>query len=385
MNLPLVLCIFGTRPEAIKMAPVVQHLESFNDRVRMKVCVTAQHREMLDQVLELFCIVPDYDLNIMREGQDLYGLTALLLQELKPVIEAEKPDLILVHGDTTTTMAASLAGYYGGTAVGHVEAGLRTGDKFRPFPEEINRRITGVLSDLHFTPTEQGQKNLLREGVAGESIFVTGNTVIDALFQVRERIQDDEKLRTQLAERFTWLDDNRKLVVITGHRRENFGQGMQEICHALVELAGEWPEVEFVYPVHLNPNVLEPVDRIIRTATKTNLHLIEPLDYLSFVYLLLKSDIVLTDSGGIQEEAPSLGKPVVVMRDTTERPEAVEAGTVSLAGSSQTAIVANISRLLSDPEYYAEMSQAINPYGDGLSGGRIAQVVVDYLESKIKA
>ncbi len=379
MALPLVLCIFGTRPEAIKMAPVVHALRMHGDRMRIKVCVTAQHREMLDQVLELFEIMPDYDLDIMCEGQDLYGLTAKLLGELKPVLETEKPDLVLVHGDTTTTMAASLAAYYGSVGVGHVEAGLRTGDKFHPFPEEMNRRVTGVLADLHFTPTEQGRQNLLREGLQDDRVFVTGNTVIDALFQVQERIERDDKLRGRLADTFSWLDAARRLVVITGHRRENFGQGMQEICLALAELSQKWPDVDFVYPVHLNPNVLEPVDRMLRTIDRKNLHLIEPLDYLSFVYLLIRSDVVLTDSGGIQEEAPSLGKPVIVMRETTERPEAVEAGTAILAGNSKARIVEEVSRLLDDQSCYQSMSQAVNPYGDGHAARRIADIVVRYL------
>ena len=379
MALPLVLCIFGTRPEAIKMAPVVHALRMHGDRMRIKVCVTAQHREMLDQVLELFEIMPDYDLDIMCEGQDLYGLTAKLLGELKPVLETEKPDLVLVHGDTTTTMAASLAAYYGSVGVGHVEAGLRTGDKFHPFPEEMNRRVTGVLADLHFTPTEQGRQNLLREGLQDDRVFVTGNTVIDALFQVQERIERDDKLRGRLADTFSWLDAARRLVVITGHWRENFGQGMQEICLALAELSQKWPDVDFVYPVHLNPNVLEPVDRMLRTIDRKNLHLIEPLDYLSFVYLLIRSDVVLTDSGGIQEEAPSLGKPVIVMRETTERPEAVEAGTAILAGNSKARIVEEVSRLLDDQSCYQSMSQAVNPYGDGHAARRIADIVVRYL------
>ena len=380
MALPLVLCIFGTRPEAIKMAPVIQALRTYSDRVCLKVCVTAQHRKMLDQVLDLFGIVPDFDLDIMRAGQDLYSLTASLLQELQPVISGEKPDLVLVHGDTTTTMASSLAAYYGQSAVGHVEAGLRTGDKFRPFPEEINRRVTGVLADLHFAPTEKARQNLLREGVDPATVFVTGNTVIDALFQVRSTIDRDALLRERLAANFPWLDRNRRLVVITGHRRENFGRGMEEICHALADLSTRWSEVDFVYPVHLNPNVLKPVDAILRSAGAKNLYLIEPLDYLSFVYLLLNCDVVLTDSGGIQEEAPSLGKPVVVMRETTERPEAVEAGTVCLAGSSRRLIVENVSKLLSDAKYYSAMSQAMNPYGDGLAAGRIAGQAVRWLE-----
>lgn len=382
MAQPLILCIFGTRPEAIKMAPVIQALRGYSSRVTLKICVTAQHREMLDQVLELFDIVPDIDLNIMQVSQDLYSLTASLIRELQPVIEKEKPDLVLVHGDTTTTMAASLAAYYGQSAVGHVEAGLRTGDKFHPFPEEINRRVTGVLTDLHFSPTEKARQNLLGEGVKPASVFVTGNTVIDALFQVRSTIESDEQLQKKLALDFPWLDENRRLVVITGHRRENFGHGMKEICHALADLSRQWPEVDFVYPVHLNPNVLAPVDTILRSVAASNLYLIEPLDYLSFVYLLLQCDVVLTDSGGIQEEAPSLGKPVVVMRETTERPEAVDAGTVCLAGSSRELIVEQVSKLLSDPEYYSTMSKAQNPYGDGLAADRIAREIVHWLEQK---
>ena len=361
------------------MAPVVQALQGYSDRVCLKVCVTAQHREMLDQVLDLFGIIPDYDLDIMLPGQDLYSLTASLIKELQPVIAQEKPDLVLVHGDTTTTMASSLAAYYGQSAVAHIEAGLRTGDKFSPFPEEINRRVTGVLADFHFAPTEKARQNLLREGVDPAMVFVTGNTVIDALFQVRATIDGDAQLQKRLASSFPWLNEKRRLVVITGHRRENFGQGMMEICSALADLSRQWPEVDFVYPVHLNPNVLKPVDTILRSACARNLYLIEPLDYLSFVYLLLKCDVVLTDSGGIQEEAPSLGKPVVVMRETTERPEAVEAGTVCLAGSSRRLIVENVSKLLSDSDYYTAMSRALNPYGDGLAAVRIADIVVQHL------
>jgi len=379
---PLVLCIFGTRPEAIKMAPVIRAFQAYADRIRLKVCVTAQHREMLDQVLKLFEIVPDHDLDIMRSGQDLYGLTASLIRGLQPVIASEKPDLVLVHGDTTTTMAASLAAYYGQTAVGHVEAGLRTGNKYQPFPEEINRRVTGVLADLHFAPTLRARQNLLGEGVDDARIVVTGNTVIDALFQVRDKIQGDADLQGRLAAHFPWLARGRRLVIITGHRRENFGSGMEQICRALADLAQQWPEVDFVYPVHLNPNVLGPVDRILRSAGGTNLRLIEPLDYLTFVYLLSRCDVVLTDSGGIQEEAPSLGKPVVVMREITERPEAVEAGTVCLAGSSRERIVAAVSRLLDDANYYAAMSQALNPYGDGKAGGRVAEAAVRHLAER---
>jgi UDP-N-acetylglucosamine 2-epimerase (non-hydrolysing) len=379
---PRVLCIFGTRPEAIKMAPVIQALREYRELISLKVCVTGQHRQMLDQVLRLFGIDPEYDLDIMRAGQDLYGLTAALIRDLKAVIAAERPDLVLVHGDTTTTMAASLAAYYGQAAVGHVEAGLRTGDKFRPFPEEMNRRLTGALADLHFAPTERARRNLLREGVGEAGIFVTGNTVIDALFQVREKIERSGDLRRSLALFFPWIGKNRRIVVITGHRRENFGRGMEEICNALVDLAGQWPEVDFVYPVHLNPNVLDPVNQILGSAGRENLRLIEPLDYLQFVYLLMQCDVVLTDSGGIQEEAPSLGKPVVVMRETTERPEAVEAGTVLLAGSSRERIVHAVSRLLSDSSYYSAMSRALNPYGDGRAGPRIARAAIRYLKLK---
>lgn len=382
MDNPRVLCIFGTRPEAIKMAPVIQALREYREQISLKVCVTAQHRQMLDQVLRLFGIDPEYDLDIMQAGQDLYGLTAALIRDLKAVIAAERPDLVLVHGDTTTTMAASLAAYYGQTAVGHVEAGLRTGDKYRPFPEEMNRRLTGVLADLHFAPTERARRNLLREGVGEAGIFVTGNTVIDALFQVREKIERSGDLRRSLALFFPWIGKNRRIVVITGHRRENFGRGMEEICNALVDLAGQWPEVDFVYPVHLNPNVLDPVNQILGSAGRENLRLIEPLDYLQFVYLLMQCDVVLTDSGGIQEEAPSLGKPVVVMRETTERPEAVEAGTVLLAGSSRERIVHAVSRLLSDSSYYSAMSRALNPYGDGRAGPRIARAAIRYLKLK---
>ena len=382
MARPLILCIFGTRPEAIKMAPVIKALQEYSDRVRLKICVTAQHRAMLDQVLELFDIDPDFDLDIMQEGQDLYHLTASLIKELQLVIEREKPDFVLVHGDTTTTMAASLAAYYGQSLVGHVEAGLRTGDKFRPFPEEINRRVTGVLADLHFAPTEKARENLLQEGVDTSRVFVTGNTVIDALFQVRSTIEKDVELQKRIASLFPWLDETRRLVVITGHRRENFGQGMEEICYALADLSRKWPEVDFVYPVHLNPNVLNPVNNILRSTGSENLYLIEPLDYLSFVFLLLKCDVVLTDSGGIQEEAPALGKPVVVMRETTERPEAVEAGTVCLAGSSRDLIVKNVSKLLSDKEYYLTMSRALNPYGDGQAAPRIVEKVISWLEQE---
>ena len=380
MTTPLVLCVFGTRPEAIKMAPLIGYLRS-RPGLRLKVCVTAQHREMLDQVLDLFDIQADHDLRVMQRGQDLYDLTARLLQKLRPVLAEEQPDLVLVHGDTTTTMAVSLAAYYARVPVGHVEAGLRTGDKYQPFPEEINRRVTGVVADLHFAPTRRARQNLLREGVEDESIFVTGNTVIDALMAIRQRVNGDPALARKMAARFPWLADCEKMVLVTGHRRENFGQGFREICQALVDLARSWPAVAFVYPVHLNPQVQEPVDAILRSADVANIFLIAPQEYAAFVYLLDRCTLVLTDSGGVQEEAPSLGKPVVVMRKTTERPEALEAGTACLAGNSREKIVAAVSRLLGDPAHYQAMSQAVNPYGDGRAAQRIAEAVEEYLAS----
>jgi UDP-N-acetylglucosamine 2-epimerase (non-hydrolysing) len=378
MTRPLVLCVFGTRPEAIKMAPLVGELRAMTG-IRLKVCVTAQHRKMLDQVLDLFDIQADYDLQIMQPGQDLYDLTARLLQKLRPVLAKEQPDLVLVHGDTTTTMAVSLAAYYARVPVGHVEAGLRTGDKYQPFPEEINRRVAGVVADLHFAPTLRAKENLLREGVQEESIFVTGNTVIDALMAIRQRLSTDPALAGEMAGRFPWLAAYGRMVLVTGHRRENFGQGFLEICQALVDLARAYPEAAFVYPVHLNPRVQEPVAAILRTADAANIFLIEPQEYAAFVHLLDRCTLVLTDSGGVQEEAPSLGKPVVVMRETTERPEAMEAGTACLAGNSRQRIVAAVSRLLDDPDLYQAMSQAVNPYGDGRAARRIAMIVAKYL------
>lgn len=380
MTAPLVLCVFGTRPEAIKMAPLVHELRA-RKGLRLKVCVTAQHREMLDQVLELFAIRADHDLQIMQPGQDLYDLTARLLLKLRPVFAEEQPDLVLVHGDTTTTMAVSLAAYYARVVVAHVEAGLRTGDKYQPFPEEINRRVAGVIADLHFAPTQGARQNLLNEGVGAERIFVTGNTVIDALIAVRQRLHGDPALAGEMAGRFPWLTAYERMVLITGHRRENFGRGFQEICQALVDLARAYPAVAFVYPVHLNPRVQEPVAAILRTADAANIFLTPPQEYAAFVHLLDRCTLVLTDSGGVQEEAPSLGKPVVVMRETTERPEAIEAGTACLAGSSRTKIVAAVSRLLDDPAHYLAMSRAVNPYGDGLASRRIAEVVEAYLAS----
>lgn len=363
-----VLTVFGTRPEAIKMAPLVHALAKDPD-FEARVCVTAQHREMLDQVLHLFSIVPDYDLNIMRPGQGLTEITCGILEGLKPILESFRPDVVLVHGDTTTTIAASLAAFYQRIPVGHVEAGLRTGDLSSPWPEEANRTITGHLALYHFAPTENARHNLLREGIADKHIFVTGNTVIDALFWVRDRVLDDVSLQKELAERYPFLDENKKLILVTGHRRESFGVGFEQICHALADIAAQHDDVQIVYPVHLNPNVSEPVNRILGHVN--NVTLTEPQDYLPFLWLMSHAWLILTDSGGIQEEAPSLGKPVLVMRDTTERPEAVEAGTVKLVGTDRQHIVREVTRLLHDHDAWQTMSRAHNPYGDGLACGRI--------------
>lgn len=370
-----ILSVFGTRPEAIKMAPVIKELEKHPERLQNVVCVTAQHREMLDQVLSLFAIRPDYDLNIMRPGQDLSDVTCAVLGGVKGVLERERPDLVLVHGDTTTSMAASIASYYCRTRVGHVEAGLRTRDKFAPFPEEINRRLTGVIADLHFAPTEVSRQNLLAEGVAPGAIFVTGNTVVDALLSVVGRLENDAPLQRRFQEQFSFLDPAKKLILVTGHRRENFGAGFEEICLALAELAGSRPEAEILYPVHLNPNVREPVQRLLGGGLLANLHLVEPADYLPFVYLMNRAHFIITDSGGVQEEAPSLGKPVLVMREATERPEAVAAGTVRLVGTDRKRIVSQASLLLDDADSYRAMSLAHNPYGDGRAAERIVAVL----------
>ena len=363
-----VLTVFGTRPEAIKMAPLVHALAKDPD-FDAKVCVTAQHREMLDQVLNLFSIVPDYDLNIMRPGQGLTEITCRILEGLKPILESFRPDVVLVHGDTTTTVAASLAAFYQRIPVGHVEAGLRTGDLSSPWPEEANRTLTGHLALYHFAPTENSRSNLLRENIADKHIFVTGNTVIDALFWVRDSILNTPSMREELAARYPFLDSNKKLILVTGHRRESFGRGFEEICHALAEIAAQNDNVQIVYPVHLNPNVSEPVNRILGHVE--NITLIEPQDYLPFLWLMNHAWLILTDSGGIQEEAPSLGKPVLVMRDTTERPEAVDAGTVRLVGTNCQRIVEEVSRLLNDNDAWQAMSRAHNPYGDGQACGRI--------------
>lgn len=366
-----ILVVFGTRPEAIKMAPVVLALKQ--QRVfETRVCVTAQHRQMLDQVLGLFKIKPDFDLNLMKPNQYLTDITANVLLGLREIFREWQPDIILVHGDTTTTMAASLAAYYERIAVGHVEAGLRTGNKYSPWPEEMNRRLVGAITDIHFSPTETARANLLREGVSEEAIHVTGNTVIDALLDVARQLGQDANLSQMLAKHFDFLDANKKLILVTGHRRENFGAGFENICIALRRIA-ERDDVQIVYPVHLNPNVREPVKRILSDCAVV--HLIEPLDYLPFVYLMTRAYLLVTDSGGIQEEAPSLGKPVLVMRDTTERPEAVCAGTVKLVGTNQETIVAETSRLLDDHAEYRRMSQAYNPYGDGQAAQRIVEIL----------
>ncbi|WP_265529474.1 non-hydrolyzing UDP-N-acetylglucosamine 2-epimerase [Sphingomicrobium marinum] len=368
------LAVFGTRPEAIKMAPVVQQLAA-DPRFDSRICVTAQHREMLDQVLGLFALTPDHDLDLMKPGQDLTDITSNVLLGLRGVLEAEKPDVVLVHGDTTTTMAASLAAFYAKIPVAHVEAGLRTGNRYSPWPEEINRKVAGAVTSIHFAPTERAQQNLLVEAVPADEILVTGNTVIDALLDVVARIEGDAALASKLAQAVP-TDPDRKTILVTGHRRENFGGGFERICTALGKLA-ERDDVEIVYPVHLNPNVKEPVEQTL--GGRGNVRLIAPLDYLPFVDLMRRSYLVLTDSGGVQEEAPSLGKPVLVMRDTTERPEAVDAGTVKLVGTDDAAIVREAAELLDDEAAYARMSRAHNPYGDGKASARIA----DHLAAKL--
>lgn len=368
-----VLSVFGTRPEAIKMAPLVRALAA-HPVIDSRVCVTAQHRHMLDQVLALFEIVPDYDLDIMRPGQNLSAITTTILERVSAVYAEFKPDYVLVHGDTSTTFAAALAAYYQQIPVGHVEAGLRTGDLYSPWPEEGNRRLTGALAALHFAPTEASRENLLRENVNDQRITVTGNTVIDALLSARNKLVSSPALRQAQASRFAFLREAARMVLITGHRRENFGDGFERICTALKQLAGRYPAVDFVYPVHLNPQVQQPVNRILRDLK--NVHLIEPQEYLPFVFLMTRSCLILTDSGGIQEEAPSLGKPVLVMRDTTERPEAVSAGTVQLVGTDVDRIIAKVSLLLDDEQAHLQMSVAHNPYGDGLASDRIVAALI---------
>ena len=376
------MLVFGTRPEAIKMAPLVKAFQKDTDNFQTIVCVTGQHREMLDQVLDIFEITPDYDLNIMKQGQDLYDVTARVLTGLRDVLKESHPDIVLVHGDTTTSMAAALAAFYQQIPVGHVEAGLRTHNIYSPWPEEINRQLTGRVATYHFAPTPLSKRNLLAEGVAEEQIFVTGNSVIDALYWVVDKIKHSNKLQEEL-EKVLYkanydvrrLDSGRKLVLITGHRRENFGEGFISMCKAIKTLTEKYPGVDFVYPMHLNPNVRRPIHEVFGEdlSDLNNMFFIEPLEYLSFVYLMEKSTLVLTDSGGIQEEAPGLGKPVLVMRDTTERPEALEAGTVKLVGTDYDNIVNEVSRLLDDEVYYDKMSKAVNPYGDGRSCRRIVK------------
>ena len=373
-----VLTVFGTRPEAIKMAPLAIKLAE-QEGIDARVCVTAQHREMLDQVLGLFEITPEYDLNIMKPGQDLTDVTTNILQGIKPILADFKPDVVLVHGDTATTFATSLAAYYQQFAVGHVEAGLRTGNIYSPWPEEANRKLTGAITTYHFAPTETSQQNLLNEAVAQENITVTGNTVIDALLEVSAKLKNDTALNSEMADRFSFLNKDKKLILVTGHRRESFGGGFERICKALAYTAEQHPGCQIVYPVHLNPNVQEPVNRLLKGVP--NITLIEPQDYLPFVYLMNQAHIILTDSGGIQEEAPSLGKPVLVMRDTTERPEAVSAGTVKLVGTDVDKITTSLNQLLTDEKAYEEMSFAHNPYGDGKACERIIEVLREKVDA----
>jgi len=370
-----ILAVFGTRPEAIKMAPVILAL---GDNFDVKICVTAQHRQMLDQVLELFEIAPDYDLDIMQPGQDLFDITSNVLLGVKKVLQIEEPDVVLVHGDTTTSMATAMAAFYLKIPVGHVEAGLRTYDINSPFPEELNRQITSRIATLHFAPTKISRQNLLDEKVSDSQIYVTGNTVIDALLSMVEKARIVDFSDT-LLKRMPFLKQEKsgmpRIILVTGHRRENFGLGFEEICHALSVVANENPDIHIIYPVHLNPNVREPVNRIL--SNLNNVHLIEPMEYLTFIKLMDLSYLILTDSGGIQEEAPSLGKPVLVMRDTTERPEAVESGTVKLVGTNKNDIVKMVNRLLTDSNFYMQMSKAHNPYGDGKAGGIICDILVN--------
>ena len=378
------MLVFGTRPEAIKMAPLVKEFQKHSDNFQTIVCVTGQHRQMLDQVLDIFDIKPDYDLNIMRQGQDLYDVTARVLTGMRDVLKEAQPDVVLVHGDTTTSTAAALAAFYQQIPVGHVEAGLRTHNIYSPWPEEMNRQITGRIATYDFAPTPLSRANLISEGISEDKISVTGNTVIDALYWVVDKIKNDAELNRKLADELAKagydtarLKDGKKLVLITGHRRENFGEGFISMCKAIKTLTEKYPEVDFVYPMHLNPNVRKPIHEVFGENLEGlgNMFFIEPLEYLSFVYLMEKSNIVLTDSGGIQEEAPGLGKPVLVMRDTTERPEALEAGTVKLVGTDYDMIVNEVSCLLDNKEHYDAMSKAVNPYGDGKACVRIVEAL----------
>lgn len=378
-----IMLVFGTRPEAIKMAPLVKEFQKYPDKFKTVVCVTGQHRQMLDQVLDIFEIAPDYDLNIMKQGQDLYDVTARVLTGMRDVLKEVHPDIVLVHGDTTTSTAAALAAFYQQIPVGHVEAGLRTHNIYSPWPEEMNRQITGRIAAYDFAPTPLSRENLLKENITEEKITVTGNTVIDALYMVVDKIKNDIELDSRLNTELknagydvSRLKDGKKLVLITGHRRENFGDGFISMCRAIKTLTEKYPDVDFVYPMHLNPNVRRPIHEVFgeNLSGLNNMFFIEPLEYLSFVYLMEKSAIVLTDSGGIQEEAPGLGKPVLVMRDTTERPEALLAGTVRLVGTDYEKIINEVSCLLDDEEHYNEMSKAVNPYGDGIACHRIIEI-----------
>ena len=377
-----VLLVFGTRPEAIKMAPLVKALQADQEHFKTLVCVTAQHRQMLDQVLNLFEIVPDYDLNIMKAGQDLYDITSRVLIGIRDVLNDANPDIVLVHGDTTTSTAAALAAFYKQIRVGHVEAGLRTNNIYSPWPEEMNRQITGRIATYSFAPTTLSKQNLLRENISEEKITVTGNTVIDALHWVVSKLKKSDSMRTELSAYLkkegydiSRLDNGKKLILITAHRRENFGEGFISLCSAIKALNQKYPDVDFIYPMHLNPNVRKPIHDVFREKPQENMFFIEPLDYLPFVYLMEKSYLVLTDSGGIQEEAPGLGKPVLVMRDTTERPEALDAGTVKLVGTCFDTIVSEVSKLLDNSGNYQAMSHAVNPYGDGKACSRIVKVL----------
>lgn len=380
-----VMLVFGTRPEAIKMAPLVKEFQKQPKRVETVVCVTGQHREMLDQVLKIFDIKPDYDLNIMKQGQDLYDVTARVLTGMRDVLKEVKPDVVLVHGDTTTSTAAALAAFYQHIPVGHVEAGLRTHNIYSPWPEEMNRLLTGRLATYHFSPTPLSRNNLIKESVDDRNIIITGNTVIDALYWVVDKIKNNKELDNELEDILSKagydvnrLNNGKKLVLITGHRRENFGDGFINMCTAIKDLTVKYPDLDFVYPMHLNPNVRKPIHEVFgeNLSGLKNMFFIEPLEYLSFVYLMEKSSIVLTDSGGIQEEAPGLGKPVLVMRDTTERPEALDAGTVKLVGTDYNKIVNEVSSLIDDKAAYEKMSKAVNPYGDGLACGRIVNALL---------
>jgi len=378
-----IMLVFGTRPEAIKMAPLVKEFKNKADKFETVVCVTAQHREMLDQVLELFRITPDYDLDIMQQGQDLYDISSRVLLGMRDVLNFAKPDIVFVHGDTTTSSISALAAFYQQIPVAHIEAGLRTHNIYSPWPEEMNRQITGRIATYHFAPTNISKQNLLLENISEQKIHVTGNTVIDALILVKNKINDDEILRKSIENEillkgyYNISTSKRKIVLITGHRRENFGDGFMNICLAIKELTQKFTDVDFVYPMHLNPNVRKPINEIFGDSTNDNVFFIEPLDYLSFVYLMIKCSVVLTDSGGVQEEAPGLGKPVLVMRDTTERPEALEAGTVKLVGTNKEVIINEISKLLLNDSYYLQMSLAQSPYGDGNACNRIVENFLD--------